>query len=156
LAFQRGGSEAGRGHYSAMVVLHAAFIASCAFEALFFWRVLSPWIVWTAVALELSAQALRYWAVATLGERWNTRVIVMPEAQPVTAGPYRFVRHPNYVAVAIEIAAVPLIGGAPITAIVFSIANAVMLWVRIRSEERALGTRWQDAFEARPRFVPAI
>jgi methyltransferase len=155
-AFSQGASELGRGHFPTMVALHSAFIASCAFEAIFFPRFLAPGIVWTALGLEVCAQALRYWAVMTLGERWNTRVIVMPAQAPVVRGPYRFVRHPNYVAVVIEIAAVPLIGGAIVTAIVFSIANAILLAVRIRAEEHALGTRWQDEFRARPRFVPGF
>lgn len=155
-AFSRGASELGFGHYPAMVALHSAFIASCAFEAGFFPRLLPPTIVWTALVVEVLAQALRYWAVMTLGERWNTRVIVMTAEAPVTRGPYRFVRHPNYVAVVIEIAAVPLIGGAVVTAIVFSILNAALLVVRIRTEENALGTRWADAFRARPRFVPGF
>jgi methyltransferase len=155
-AFARGATEVGRGHYRVMVALHSAFIASCAFEAIFFPRFLSPSIVWTALGFEIVAQALRYWAVATLGERWNTRVIVTPGVAPVTAGPYRFVRHPNYVAVVIEIAAVPLIGGSVVTAIVFSLANAILLAVRIRAEERALGASWAAAFHDRPRFMPAL
>ena len=155
-AFQRGASEAGQNHYKVMVVLHSAFIASCALEAVFFPRAIAPAIGWTALGAEVLAQALRYWAIATLGERWNTRIIVTHSAAPVTGGPYRLVRHPNYVAVAIEIAAVPLIGGAVVTAIIFSIANAFLLAVRIRAEERALGTSWAAAFDSRPRFMPAL
>ena len=155
-AFQRGASEVGQSHYKVMVVLHSAFIASCAFEAVFFPRAIAPAIVWTALGAEIVAQMLRYWSIATLGDRWNTRIIVTQSAMPVTGGPYRFVRHPNYVAVGIEIAAVPLIGGAVVTAIVFSIANAILLVVRIRAEERALGSTWAAAFESRPRFVPAL
>ena len=102
----------------------------------------------------LAAQALRYWAIATLGWRWNTRIVVVPGAAPVTAGPYRWVRHPNYVAVIAEMLALPLVHGAWLTAAVFSLGNALLLRVRIRAEEQALGTSWQQAFAGRPRFVP--
>lgn len=155
-AFARGAIEVGQRHYRAMTAFHAAFIASCAIEALHNARTMPPAIMWGALGAEAAAQAIRYWAVATLGERWNTRVIVMPGAAPVTDGPYRFLRHPNYLAVVIEIAAVPLIGGAIVTAIVFSVLNAILLAVRIRTEERALGARWAEAFGARPRLIPSL
>ncbi len=102
----------------------------------------------------LGAQALRYWAIATLGWRWNTRIVVVPGTAPVTAGPYRWVRHPNYVAVIAEMIALPLVHGAWLTALVFSVGNALLLRVRIRAEEQALGEPWQHAFAGRPRFVP--
>jgi methyltransferase len=155
-AFARGAIEVGQRHYRVMAALHTAFIASCAIEAMGFPRAMPAAFVWGALGAEAAAQALRYWAVATLGERWNTRVIVTPDAAPVTGGPYRFLRHPNYLAVVIEIAAVPLIGGAIVTAIVFSILNAVLLAVRIHTEERALGARWAEAFGARPRLIPTL
>ena len=100
------------------------------------------------------AQALRYWAITTLGPRWNTRVIVLPGSAPVTGGPYRFVRHPNYVAVVAELFFLPLVHGAWWTALFFSLANAWLLTVRIRVEERALGDLWQRHFAEAPRFVP--
>ncbi len=155
-AFARGAIEVGRRHYRVMVALYTAFIASCALEAMLFPRAMPPALIWGALGTEAFAQALRYWAVARLGERWNTRVIVVPGAAPVTGGPYRFLRHPNYLAVVIEIAAVPLIGGAIVTAIVFSILNAILLAVRIHTEERALGPRWAEAFGARPRLIPSL
>lgn len=155
-AFSRGAIEVGQRHYHVMAAMHTAFIASCAIEAIHSRHALPLAIVWGALVAEALAQALRYWAVATLGERWNTRVIVTPEAAPVTGGPYRFLRHPNYLAVVIEIAAVPLIGGAIVTAIVFSILNAMVLAVRIHTEERALGAKWAEAFGARPRRIPTL
>ena len=109
---------------------------------------------WLAFIGAIGAQGLRYWAIATLGERWNTRVIVIPGGSPVTRGPYRFVRHPNYVAVIIEMACVPLIHGAWLTAVVFSVANALLLRVRISVEEHALGAAYAQAFDAAPRFIP--
>ena len=153
-AFEHGAVEVGQAHYRVMVAMHTLFIASCATEAIFFPTHLPPAVAWIALGAELCAQALRYWAVTTLGERWNTRIIVTPAATPVTAGPYRLMRHPNYLAVVIEIGAVPIIGGALITATVFSIANALLLAVRIPAEERAMGKNYQGLFGSRRRFIP--
>jgi len=102
----------------------------------------------------LGAQALRWWAVASLGDRWSTRVVVLPGAAPVTRGPYRWLRHPNYLAVILEVACLPLTYGAWRTALAFSAANAALLGVRIRAEERALGAGWAEAFRDLPRLVP--
>jgi methyltransferase len=100
-----------------------------------------PWLGWPMVILVLAAQALRWWCVTTLGKQWNTRVIVVPGLPLVTSGPYRWLRHPNYVAVVVEVAALPLVHTAWVTAVAFSIANAILLlgW-RIPVEERALAT----------------
>jgi methyltransferase len=155
-AFARGAIEVGQVHYRVMVALHTLFIISCAAEATFFPRAFAPIVVWIALGAEVVAQALRYWTVTTLGERWNTRIIVNPERTPITSGPYRFMRHPNYLAVAIEMAAVPMIGGAIFTAIAFSIGNALILAVRIPAEERAMGERYADALGARRRFLPGL
>jgi methyltransferase len=130
LAFAQGAVESGTRHFRAMVLLHALFLPCCWLEAS---RFVWPWAV-----VALLAQALRWWAIASLGPRWNTRVIVIPGAPLVSRGPYRWLRHPNYLAVCLEMAAVPLAGGAWICAIVFSFANALILAVRIRVEERAL------------------
>ena len=97
---------------------------------------------------------LRYWAIWTLGQRWNTRIIVIPGAAPVTGGPYRYLRHPNYLAVMIEIAAIPLIRANWYTAIGFSIANAFLMAVRIPAEERAMGAGYRAIFAARHRLLP--
>ena len=137
-AFARGAIEYGPRHFPVMVAMHSLFIASCAIESLFVVRAISPVISTLALVAALIAQVLRYAALIALGERWNTRIIVMPDAPLVTRGPYRWIRHPNYLAVVIEIAAVPLIRGCWITALTFSIANALMLSVRIPAEERAL------------------
>jgi methyltransferase len=153
-ALARGAVEAGRGHYPAVVALHLAFLASIAAEAIL---LPSPWpagVALAALLAALAAQALRWWAVATLGERWTTRVVVLPGAAPVTGGPYRWLAHPNYLAVAVEIAAAPLVLGAWRTALSFSAANALVLAVRIRAEERALGPRWAAAFAGRARLLP--
>jgi methyltransferase len=149
----RGGREHGRGHYPAMVVLHSAFLLCCAGEALAYPRP-PPAAAFLAVAGVLGAQALRWWAVSALGDRWSTRVVVLPGAPPVVGGPYRWLRHPNYLAVIVEVACLPLAYGSWRTAALFSAGNAVLLWVRIRAEERALGPGWEEAFRGRPRLVP--
>jgi len=153
-SFARGGVEVGRRHYRVMAALHTAFLLSCALEVVLLRRPFPGAPGWAALAGALLAQGLRYWAIATLGERWSTRVIVVPAEAPVVSGPYRWVRHPNYVAVVVEIALVPLVHGAFVTALMFSIANAALLAVRIRVEERALGGAYATAFAGRPRFIP--
>ncbi len=153
-AFARGGVEVGRAHFPLMVVMHAGFLVACGGEVVLLQRPFPGTLGFMALGGAIAAQALRWWAISTLGDRWNVRVIVLPDAEPVTGGPYRFVRHPNYVAVVLEMAALPLIHGAWWTAIVFSVANAFVLWVRIRAEEDALGPRWATAFSGRPRFIP--
>ena len=92
------------------------------------------------LALVVASQALRWWCIATLGRRWNTRVIVVPGLPPVRSGPYRLFRHPNYVAVVVEGVALPLVHAAWITALVFTVLNAALLTVRIRAEDAALAT----------------
>jgi methyltransferase len=156
LAFAGGGIELGRGQYRVIVAFHALFIAACAAGAMRYAPSFPPALSIVALAGEAAAQALRYWSVETLGRSWNTRVIVVPDIEPVTSGPYRYIRHPNYVAVALEIACVPLIRGLVTIAVVFSAGNAILLAFRIRIEERALGKPYQIAFASRPRFIPSI
>jgi methyltransferase len=149
----RGGVEVGRGHYPPMVLLHAALLVACAAEALAFPAPPPAWAL-LAAAGALLAQALRWWSIATLGERWTTRIVVLPGAPPVTGGPYRRLRHPNYLAVVVEFLCLPLAYGSWRTAALFSAANGLLLAVRIRAEERALGDAWGRAFRGRPRLVP--
>ena len=151
-AFAKRAVEVGTGHYVAMTVLHGAFLVACFFEQ----RPFDAARFFGLLPLALAAQALRYWAIYTLGDRWNTRVIVLPDAAPVTGGPYRFMRHPNYLAVCVEMAVVPLLLGAYLTAAAFSLGNAVLLSVRIRTEEEALGPRWQRAFTGKRRLLPGV
>lgn len=155
-ALAQGGVEFGRAHFRLMALLHATFLAACAAEVLLLQRPFVASIGVPMLALAIAAQALRYWAIRTLGSRWNVRVIVVPGAPVVTTGPYRFLRHPNYAAVVIEGFAIPLIHGAWLTALVFSLANALLLAVRIRCEERALAAHCDYAaqFGDAPRFVP--
>ena len=155
-AFERGGIEFGQRHFFWMRLLHAAFLAACALEVTVGRRPFDARVGVPMLALAIAAQALRYWAIASLGPRWNVRVIVVPGLPVVTRGPYRWLRHPNYLAVVIEGFAIPLIHGAWITAVVFSVANAVLLVVRIRCEERALGGHcgYAERLGDRPRLVP--
>jgi methyltransferase len=139
-AFAHGGVESGRGHYPAMAAMHTAFLVACIAEVAVADRPFLPWLGWPMLALVVASQALRWWCVATLGHQWNTRVIVVPGLPLVSAGPYRWLRHPNYVAVVVEVAALPLVHTAWVTALVFTLANAAVLAVRIPVEERALAT----------------
>lgn len=153
-ALARGGFEAGSRHYPLMVAFHTLFIISCAAEVLIFKRPFPGAIGWVALGGALVAQALRGWVIATLGKRWTTRIIVVPGEPIITAGPYRLTRHPNYLAVGLEIACIPMIHGCWLTALVFSAGNAAMLAVRIRAEERALGADYQEAFASSPPLLP--
>ncbi len=134
--------------------MHGAWLFACAAESLAIPRAMSPLLSSGALAVAAGAQALRYWAIWTLGARWNTRIIVIPGAAPVTGGPYRYLRHPNYLAVMIEIAAIPLIRANWYTAIIFSIANAILMAIRIPAEERAMGVGYRTAFADRRRLLP--
>jgi methyltransferase len=134
----RGGVETGRGHYPVMVALHTGLLVGCLVEPLAAHRAFLPLLGWPMIALVIAAQSLRWWCIATLGPRWNTRVIVVPALPLVETGPYRRLRHPNYVAVVVEGAALPLAGSAWITACVFTVLNAALLTVRLRCETRAL------------------
>jgi methyltransferase len=128
----RGAVESGAGHYPLIVALHAAWLAGLWLLA---WdRPASlPWL-----GVYVVIEGLRVWTLASLGGRWTTRIIVPPGAPPVRRGPYRFLRHPNYLVVVGEIAVLPLVFGLPGYALVFSALNAAALWVRIRAENTAL------------------
>ena len=139
-AFAHGGVESGRGHYPVMAAMHTALLVACIAEVAVADRPFLPWLGWPMLALVVASQALRWWCVATLGHQWNTRVIVVPGLPLVSAGPYRWLRHPNYVAVVVEVVALPLVHTAWVTAVVFTLANAAVLAVRIPVEERALAT----------------
>jgi methyltransferase len=141
-AFARGGIEYGQSHFPWMVTLHTGFLLACIAEVFLLDRPFIPGLGWPMLAIALLCQAGRYWCIASLGKQWNTRVIVVPGAGAVTAkGPYRFswLRHPNYVIVAIEGIALPLVYAAWITAIVFTLLNAILLLrFRIPTENEAL------------------
>jgi methyltransferase len=139
-SFAKGGVETGKGHYPFMVLLHTGLLVGCLVEAIVADRPFIPALGWTMLAVVLLAQGLRWWCITVLGPQWNTRVIVVPELALVASGPYRWFRHPNYVAVVAEGVALPLVHNAWITAVVFTLLNLPLLAVRIRAEEAALAT----------------
>jgi len=134
----RGGVESGAGHYPAMVVLHTGLLAGCLLEVWLGHRPFLPWLGWPMLAVVLLAQALRWWCIATLGRQWNTRVVIVPGASRVRRGPYRWLPHPNYLAVVAEGLALPLVHTAWLTALAFTVLNGWLLTVRLRVENRAL------------------
>ncbi|WP_086561329.1 isoprenylcysteine carboxyl methyltransferase family protein [Streptomyces africanus] len=134
----RGGVESGRGHYPFMVVLHTGLLVGALVEVWVGRPDVVPVLAWSMLALVALAQGLRWWCIATLGRQWNTRVIVVPGATRVTGGPYRWIPHPNYVAVVAEGFALPLVHSAWITAVVFTALNGLLLATRVRAEDAAL------------------
>ncbi|MET9684949.1 isoprenylcysteine carboxyl methyltransferase family protein [Streptomyces coeruleorubidus] len=134
----RGGVESGRGHYPFMVVLHTGLLVGALVEVWLRRPDVAPVLAWSMLALVALAQGLRWWCIATLGRQWNTRVIVVPGAARVTGGPYRWIPHPNYVAVVVEGLALPLVHSAWITAVVFTALNGLLLATRVRAEDAAL------------------
>lgn len=140
-SFEHGGVEFGRRHFPPMVALHTGLLLACLAEVWFGGRPFVPWLGWPMFALVLASQALRWWCIATLGPRWNTRVIVVRGLALVNRGPYRWLTHPNYLAVVVEGFALPLVHSAWITALAFTVLNAVLLLaVRIPCENRALAS----------------
>ncbi|ETB12148.1 membrane protein [Mycobacterium avium subsp. silvaticum ATCC 49884] len=138
-SFTQGGKEFGRSHYPVMVFIHTALLAGCLVEPWALHRPFLGWLGWPMLAVVAASQGLRWWCITTLGRRWNTRVIVLPQAPLVRDGPYRWLHHPNYVAVVAEGLALPLVHTAWLTAAVFTLANAALLRVRLRVENSALG-----------------
>lgn len=147
-AFARGGVEYGRGHFPWMVALHSGLILGAWAEVVLLDRPFLPWLGWPMLAIALLCQAGRWWIITVLGHQWNTRVIVVPGLGRVDRGPYRFrwLPHPNYLIVAIEGIALPLVYSAWITAIVFTVLNAILLLrFRIPTEDRALARLSREA-----------
>jgi methyltransferase len=151
-ALSRGGIETGQGHYPVVLALHVLFLLSLVLERRLLAKGWNPlWPFWLGIAI--LAQLLRAWSMLSLGRFWNTRIVVIPGERPVQKGPYRFTRHPNYVAVAIEFLALPILCGAYLTAGAFSALNAIVLYWRIREEERALDLLEGGESRRLPRFV---
>ena len=152
-----GGFEAGRSHYKNIVALHAFFFLSLLIEVTLSNAAFS-YISLVPLSLFLLAQFGRMWALSSLGRFWNTRIMIIPGAKVVAKGPYRYMRHPNYVIVIIEIAMLPLVFQAYMTAILFTILNALVLKKRIRIEEKALedATNYKEVFKKQRRFMPSF
>lgn len=146
--------------YPYMVALHTAVLVGCLAEVWGLARPFLPALGWPMLGAVLAANGLRLWVIRTLGTHWNVRVMasVAPSTglDPVTAGPYRFVRHPNYVAVYVELLALPLVHGAYVTAVAGALLHALVLRARVRSEELVLlaDERYRTVMAAKPRFVP--
>ncbi|OBJ61267.1 isoprenylcysteine carboxyl methyltransferase family protein [Mycobacterium asiaticum] len=138
-SFAQGGKEFGRPHYVVMVILHTALLVGCLVEPAVLHRPFLPWLGWPMLVVAVLCQGLRWWCITSLGKRWNTRVIVLPHEPLVVRGPYRYLHHPNYVAVVIEGIALPLVHTAWLTAVCFTVANAALLSVRLRVENSVLG-----------------
>ena len=153
----RGGFEVGRAHFGPMALLHTGLLIAAPLEVFWLQRPFLPWLGTIMLALVAGTMGLRYWAISSLGDRWTTRVFVVPDESPSVRGPYRWMRHPNYLAVIVEVAALPLVHGAWWTALVFSIANAFVLRVRIRVEEEALASNsdYLEQLGDRHRLIPS-
>jgi methyltransferase len=134
----QGGVESGAGHYPVMVLLHTGLLVGAVVEVLALDRPFLPWLGWPMLALLVASHGLRWWCITSLGRQWCTRIVVVPGRSAVTSGPYRFLRHPNYLAVVLEGIALPLVHTAWITAAVFTVADGALLRVRIAAEEQAL------------------
>ena len=137
-AMAQGGVESGRGHYPVMVGLHTALLVGSVVEVDRCQRTFTPAVGWPALGGVVAAQVLRWWCIHSLGRQWSTRVVVIPGATRVEAGPYRWLAHPNYAAVVTEGLALPLVHGARVTAAGFTVANAILLRHRITVEDAAL------------------
>ena len=132
----RGAHEVAAGHYPLIVLLHGAWLIGLWY--LVVWRAPDTDVSWSWFTVFVVLQALRVWVIATLGWRWTTRIIVLPEAPLISNGPFRFMRHPNYAIVAAEIFVLPMVFGLYTYAIAFTLINGVLLGVRIRAENQAL------------------
>lgn len=144
-----GAIETGARHYPVMVVLHTGLLAGALLEVGLASRPFIPALGWPMLVLAIASQALRWWCIATLGKQWNTRILVVPGAKRIEGGPYRWFVHPNYVAVVVEGAALPLVHTAWITATTFTVLNAALMRVRITAENRALRELGDEPVPAR-------
>ena len=154
----RGGRASAPGSFPAIVAVNIALFVLPLAEVAIARRRPRPAAAAGWLGLLAGATALRWWAITSLGEAWNVRAVVADDLQPVTAGPYRWLRHPNYLALIIEFVAVPMAGGAWMSALVLSAANAAALLPRIRAEERQLerSPRYRAAFAGRKRLIPGL
>ncbi|MDZ5473190.1 isoprenylcysteine carboxylmethyltransferase family protein [Bacillus sp. 31A1R] len=153
----RGALEFGKTHYVFMVLIHSLFFVVYTGEVFLLEKQISP--VWPfLLIIFILTQTGRIWALSSLGKYWNTKIIVLPNADIVKKGPYRFLKHPNYVIVTIEFIVIPLMFQAYFTAFIFSFLNVLILSIRIPAEEKALKelTEYENEFLKSNRFVPNI
>lgn len=154
---ERGAIEFGMKHYQFIVLMHSMFFVVFLFEKVAFSRELSSfWPLLAAVFV--CVQLIRLWAISSLGRYWNTKIIVLPNVEVVRNGPYRFIKHPNYLVVSIELMVIPMMFGAYLTAGLFTLLNILMLLIRIPAEEKALQelTEYEGSFESCNRFLPKM
>lgn len=137
-SLQNGGVEYGAGHYKYMVVMHTMFLLAMPFEFFMFGQQVPQSLRICAIVASSLCQVIRWWVITTLGRQWNTKVIIIPGSKRITSGPYRYLSHPNYMIVTVETIALPLIFSAWRTAGLFFVANLIVLWIRIRIEDKAL------------------
>jgi methyltransferase len=154
----RGAAPIAERHFRAMVLLHTGILIASIAEAWLTRRAAVPWVALPALAVLVGASLLRWWVIATLGPHWNVRIMASLSMGVVTGGPYRFVRHPNYVAVFLELAALPLVHGAWFTAIAGALAHVWVLAQRIRAEDEFLlaDPAYRAAMGGKPRFLPRL
>jgi methyltransferase len=156
IILSRGGREYAPGQLDWMKFLHIAWFAGMLVEVFWLQRPFIPALSLAALLLLVIGQLLRYAAIRTLGWRWSVRVLTLPGAAPIHKGIYRYIRHPNYLGVMLEIIALPLIHTAYVTAFCFALAFGVLIGFRIREEESALSktSNYQAVFQGLPRFLP--
>jgi len=153
----QGAYEVGMDHYKFIVAVHFFFFLSLIVEFHFFEKEISSFYP-VLLLLFILTQAIRIWAICSLGKFWNTKILILPYTESVIKGPYAFLKHPNYVVVALEILLIPLLFNAYVTAIVFTILNIMVLSIRIPIEEKALlaASNYDIAFADQKRFFPKI
>jgi methyltransferase len=153
----QGAMEFGRNHYQYMVCMHIIFFTSLCIEKIALNREISS--LWPfLLVFFLLVQGIRIWVITSLGRFWNTKIIVLPNSEVVRKGPYRLIKHPNYLVVSVELIVLPLLFKAYATAILFTLLNMVILSIRIPQEEKALEmlTKYEESFQERNRFIPKL
>lgn len=153
----KGAYEVGEDHYKYLVILHVLFFLSF-FSEVYLTNIQSSSLFTMIFIFFVLTQLLRVWVILSLGRYWNTKVLILPNETIIKKGPYKFMRHPNYVVVALELVLIPLLFNAYITALVFTLLNILILSIRIPIEEKALqeGTNYHDLFSNTKRFIPKL
>jgi methyltransferase len=152
---EQGAMEFGKGHYMFMVMIHSLFFVSLLMEVSIFNKSLSAFWPFLLSAFILT-QIGRFWVLASLGKHWNTKIIVLPGMEPVSRGPYKYIKHPNYLIVSIELMVIPLLFNAFFTGLLFLVLNQIILYIRISHEEKALekAADYKAVFLNQGKFFP--
>ena len=155
---RRGALKVRDPYFRWMAMFHTLVLAGAAVEVVFLHRPLIPVLAVPMSALFLAANVVRWWVIRTLGEHWNVQIMNSTGLGVVTTGPFRYVRHPNYAAVFVEMLVLPLIHTAWITALAGSLAHLVVLSQRLSTEERVLfsDAQYRAAMAGKPRFLPGL